>query len=242
MLTTLALAAVILGAYTTQAMIGFGANIIALTIGAHLWPLEQLLPVVVALNLPLSGSLVWKYRHEVAWRTLARTIAPAFAIGFIAGIAASQWLQSRWLALGFGVLVSLIAAWELLRINHPRRAAHAAESAGFLLLGGVAQGLYASGGPFVAYATDRLGLGRSAFRATLLVVWLVTNSILLLSFAINGSLSVETGKNFLLFLPLIALGLWLGEKLHAAVSERVFRQGLYTVLLVAGLILVARHL
>ncbi len=242
MLITLALALVILAAYTTQAMIGFGANIIALTIGAHLWPLEQLLPVVVALNLPLSGSLVWKDRHAVAWRTLGRTIAPAFAAGFVGGVATSHFLQSAWLALGFGVLVSLIAAWELLRINHPRRAAHAAESAAFLLLGGLAQGLYASGGPFVAYATDRLGLDRRSFRATLLVVWLVTNSILLLSFALGGQLNATTGKNFLLFLPLIAVGLWLGEKLHHAVSERRFRQGLYGVLLVAGLILLARHI
>ena len=78
MLTIAALALAVLAAYTTQAMIGFGANIIALTLGAHLWPLEQLLPVVVALNLPLSGSLVWKYRHQVAWRTLGRSITPAF--------------------------------------------------------------------------------------------------------------------------------------------------------------------
>ena len=45
MLTAL-LALVVLAAYTTQAMIGFGANIIALTIGAHLWPLETLLPLM----------------------------------------------------------------------------------------------------------------------------------------------------------------------------------------------------
>lgn len=242
MLSLILLGAVILAAYTTQAMIGFGANIIALSIGAHLWPLEQLLPVVVALNLPLSGSLVWKNRQHVAWRALASTIAPAFGLGFLAGMVTSQWLQSAWLALGFGVLVCAIAIWELLRINHPRKAAHAVESMGFLLMGGLAQGLYASGGPFVAYAVDRLGLNRSAFRATLLVVWLVTNSILLTSFALRQQLPPHFAMSFFGFLPLIALGLWLGEKLHHAVSDKSFRRGLYSVLFVAGAILIGKQL
>ena len=241
MLTAL-LALVVLAAYTTQAMIGFGANIIALTIGAHLWPLETLLPLIVALNLPLSGTLVWRHRQQIAWAPLRRAIAPLLALGFVAGMAGAQWLQSQALALGFGLLVCAIAAWELARGQAPPRAAPRWQAGGFLLLGGLAQGLYASGGPFVAYAVDRMQLGRAGFRATLLLIWLVTNSILLGSFAAAGRLDGPFALRLLAFLPLIAAGLWLGERLHHSVSEAAFRRGLYLLLLAAGGALVLRQL
>lgn len=241
MTSLLILGLVIWLAYTTQAMIGFGANIIALSLGALLWPLEQLLPVVVALNLPSSGWLVWKYRHEVAWRVLLRSIAPLFGGGFVVGVLTGHFLQSQWLALGFGVLVTLIAGWELKQDHDQSREPRPVLSQVFLGLGGLTQGLYASGGPFVAYAVDRLGLSRASFRATLLVVWLTANSLLLASFAAAEKLDAAFVQHLIYFLPLIVLGLWCGEQLHNRVSEKSFRRGLYLVLLLAGIILIIRN-
>lgn len=242
MISLIALGLIVLAAYTTQAMIGFGANIIALSLGAQFWPLQQLLPIVVALNLPLSGWLVWKYRRDVAWGALAHSVAPLFGGGFIAGLFAAHLLHSEWLAFGFGVIVTLIATWELSRRHHRHRQPRPVISQAFLGLGGITQGLYASGGPFVAYAVDRLGLTRSGFRATLLVIWLTTNSLLLTSFALTGQLDGAFIKNVILFLPLIALGLWCGEHLHQRVSDTIFRRGLDLVLLFAGGILMLQNL
>ena len=47
----------VLLAYTTEAMTGFGSIVIALSLGALVLPLDTLMPVLVPLNLLLSGYL-----------------------------------------------------------------------------------------------------------------------------------------------------------------------------------------
>ena len=53
-----ALGGFILLAYTLEAITGFGSIVIALSLGALLLPIEQLLPVLVPLNICMTGYLV----------------------------------------------------------------------------------------------------------------------------------------------------------------------------------------
>ncbi len=245
MLTLAVLGLVVLLAYATQAMIGFGANIIALTLGAHLLALETLLPVVVALNLPLSGWLVYKDHAAVAWPLLLQRIFPVMGIGFLAGIALSYALHGPLLALGFGVVVFGLAGWELLRLlrrTSPHQELGPLAFVSFVGLAGLVQGLYASGGPFLAYAAARLQLSRLAFRATLLVVWLVLNALLTMNFAIAGRFTPLVGTWILSLLPVVFVGLIVGDWAHHRVPERAFRISLYLVLMLSGAALVAAKL
>ena len=76
----------VLLAYTTEAMTGFGSIVIALSLGALVLPLDTLMPVLVPLNLLLSGYLSIRYRRLVHWRLLVRGILPLMAAGTLAGI------------------------------------------------------------------------------------------------------------------------------------------------------------
>lgn len=245
MLTLIALALIVFLAYATQAMIGFGANIIALTLGAHLLELETLLPVVVALNLPLSGWLVYKDHAAVDWPLLLRRIFPIMGAGFFGGVALSYLLHGSALALGFGIVVVALAGWELillLRKPSPNQALGPAPFAAFVGLAGIVQGLYASGGPFLAYAAARLQLSRQAFRATLLVVWLVLNSLLTVNFAWDGRFNPTVGWWIAGLVPVVFAGLVLGDYAHDRVPERAFRICLYLALLLSGAALIAASL
>ena len=66
-----ALGGFILLAYTLEAITGFGSIVIALSLGALLLPIEQLLPVLVPLNICMTGYLV--SRH---WRLIDRRLLP----------------------------------------------------------------------------------------------------------------------------------------------------------------------
>lgn len=240
MVTVVLLGLIIFMAYTTQAMIGFGANIIALSLGAHLWPLEQLLPVVVALNIPLSGWLAWRSREHIALNLLLQQVLPLAGIGFLIGAATSIWLRSQWLAVGYGVLVTSIASWESLRVHQAPQPIAPLQRWLSLGIGGLAQGLYASGGPFIAYAMDRMQLSRQSFRASLLCIWLLTNSVLFASFIWRGRVDEQSWTHILWAMPVLWLGLRAGDWLHYKVSDNLFRRGLYLVLVLAGLTLILR--
>src|SRR5690554_6212859 len=54
----------VLLSYTVEAVTGFGSLVIALALGALLLPVAELLPVLVPLNVLMSGSLVLRHRRD----------------------------------------------------------------------------------------------------------------------------------------------------------------------------------
>ena len=108
-----------------------------------------------------------------------------------------------------------------------------------MLMAGLTHGLFASGGPLLVYALNGIRLDKGRFRATLVLVWFSLNSLLTLGFLISGDLARQ-GGHLLALVPVVLLGIVLGEALHHRVDERRFRQVLFTVLLLAGVALLAR--
>lgn len=63
----IALAAIVLAGLMIQTMTGFGFNVVAVTLGAWLLPIKTWLPIVVALNLPMSAWVAWRNRGDIDW-------------------------------------------------------------------------------------------------------------------------------------------------------------------------------
>ena len=105
-----------------------------------------------------------------------------------------------------------------------------------MLVAGVSHGLFASGGPLLVYALIGTSLDKARFRASLILVWFSLNSVLTLVFLWQGRLQPQAGL-LLAYLPLIPLGVVLGEWLHHRVNEAAFRLWIYRLLIVAALAL-----
>ncbi len=239
----LLIALFVLLSYTTEAMVGFGAIVISLSLGALVLPLHALMPVLVPLNILMTGYLTLRYRHQVQWRLLLAGILPLMAAGALLGYFGQPWLGQSTLKLLLGVLIVASSVRELWRLRSGRipRAHGAWWSRGWMLAAGVTHGLFASGGPMLVYALSGVDLDKTRFRATLIAVWFTLNSLLTLSYALDGSLAPALPRVAQLA-PVVVLGLILGDALHYRVDERRFRTVLFRVLLLAGLALVLRSL
>ncbi len=236
--TLVALAVVALVAFGTEGAIGFGGTVIAASLGSQFVPLEVLLPAFVPLNLALSGWLLARSAGSIAWRVLVFEIAPPVAAGMIAGIALAHAGPQRVLALGFGSFVIVLAVLQLAR-PATRPLSRVARLL-LLIAGGVAHGIFGTGGPMIVYVARRRIADKRAFRGTLAVLWLVLNSVLLASFVSldrYGEVTFEIGVVLALA---IVPGLWIGERLHHALDAARFERVVWSVLLVAGLALVVR--
>src|SRR5690554_8057730 len=77
----------VLLSYTVEAVTGFGSLVIALALGALLLPVAELLPVLVPLNVLMSGSLVLRHRRQLDGALLLRAILPLMLLGTLAGFA-----------------------------------------------------------------------------------------------------------------------------------------------------------
>lgn len=109
------------------------------------------------------------------------------------------------------------------------------------LRAGLAHDLFASGGPLLVYALAGTQLDKRRLRATLLCVWFSLNACLSLMLLMQGEL-VPALPRLPWFIPLLVLGMLVGEYLHHRVNEQRFRQLVYGLLLVTGTILTLQSL
>ena len=141
----------------------------------------------------------------------------------------------------FGSFVVLVSARELYRLfgkAQPERPLGRLTTAGLIGSAGVIHGIYASGGPVLVYALGRLNLTKGVFRATLAAVWLIFNVVLTTVYAVEGKLAEPL--TIARFLPIVLVGIVLGEALHHRVDERRFRIFVFLLLAFAGAALVIR--
>jgi hypothetical protein len=235
------LAGTLLLAYTTQALAGFGSVIISVTLGVHFYPIEFLLPVVVPLDIMLSTYIVSRHYRHVQVRLLVKTILPLMVVGLMIGIGLFQYIQGDILKMVFGVFVTLISVTQLIAMRKRADVKNGLPpwASGLLIfLGGIAQGIYASGGPMVVYATGRLNLTKAAFRSTLCALWIILNVVLVASYLLTGKMSAESFKYHALLLPVVIAGLVLGERLHSRINEHQFKVFIYLILTIAGMSIV----
>ncbi len=230
-------------AFTVEASLGFGATIVAVSLGALVMPIDRLLPAFVPLNLVLSIWLAVQGRKHVDVSLLARRVVPFMAIGLPVGMWAFRALPSPALAVGFGVFTIGLATLELARgSNDDGRALSGPVGAGLLMLGGAVHGAFGTGGPMAVYVIGRKLADKDRFRATLAVLWLVLNAVLVGGYAWDGRTTTATLQTSALLGGALVVGLGLGEALHRKVPASAFRVLVYTMLWIAGAALVARNL
>src|SRR5699024_3877336 len=110
MLPWLWLGACILLSSTIEAVTGFGSIVIALSLGALLLPIASMLPVLVPLNIFMTGTIAWKNRHHIDKALLLKLILPLMAAGTLAGYLLRPWLGESLLKTLLGVLIIWFAA------------------------------------------------------------------------------------------------------------------------------------
>ncbi|WP_068826530.1 sulfite exporter TauE/SafE family protein [Pseudomonas sp. BMS12] len=238
MIASYALGGFILLAYTLEAITGFGSIVIALSLGALLLPIDQLLPVLVPLNICMTGYLVSRHWRLIDRRLLLGTILPGMVAGTLLGYLLLPWLDAALLKVGFGALILWFAGRELWRLQRGATAkVRPAWLTRLITLGaGISHGLFASGGPLLVYGLAGTELDKARLRATLVTVWFTLNSLLTLAFLADGRL-LPALPQVAAYAPLLLLGVWLGERLHRRVSEQHFRIAIYCLLLVTGALL-----
>lgn len=237
------LLAVALVANAVEAMTGFGSTIITVTVCANFYDIDFLVPALVPANILLSTYIAARHFRDINRIELFRRILPFVGVGVAGGLTFFLLLDSNTLKLGYGIFVLVFSIHQITR--QLRNGNGAAEqplgrgaAAGWLLAGGLAQGLFASGGPMVVFYAGRALDGKAAFRATLSALWLIVNVCMSVSYAVSGKMTAATLATSAKILPVIAAGIFIGEALHARIPERAFRIAVYALLIFAGAALI----
>lgn len=229
-------------AYTAEAATGFGSILIALTLGAQLYDVPELLPLLLSLSVLFTSFMVVRQRAHVDLPLLFDRILPFMAPGVAVGFVLFTRAPMAWFAPGLGAFVVVVAGVELLRLLAQRDGTTQREArplgprrfAGVSFGAGVVQGVAGSGGPVLVYALGREGLCKARFRATLALVWLLLNLVLVATYVATGRLVAQTLPYIAGLVPVLALAFALGDWLHHRLDEQRFKRLVFVMLVGAG--------
>jgi uncharacterized membrane protein YfcA len=200
-----------------------------------------MLPILCAMDL----FSVYAYRH--AWsREFVKIMLPGAIVGIALGGLAFGMLPVNAIRLLLGVIAVTFALNQWFRLTE-RIAARVAATRGkpgrvagtfWGAVSGFTSTLAHAGGP--PYAIYMLGqkVDKTLFVGTSAVFFLIVNYVKLVPYYFVGQLNTGNLAVALLFSPLVPLGVWLGVWLHRRMSQRVFLNSSYTLLLVTGLKLI----
>ena len=231
---------IILVAYLIFGISGFGSTLIAVPLLAHLMPLKFVIPVVVVLDCVGAISMGLKLRADV-WKAEFVPMLPFLLVGLMMGAFVLLNVPTRWLLLGLGGFVLLFGANYLIdrksRVSLPRWAV-----APISLFAGTTSSALGVGGPlYVFYFTAR-GATPEQIRATVPAVFSFTTVARIAIFASVGLFNVQVLIAAAALLPVMALGLWCGHRLHGRLTRDQAIRIIGGLLLLSGASLLVRAL
>ena len=233
---------VIIAAYALRGSTGFGAAA-AMPLLALVVPLKILVPVWTLLGAASSVTIVAKdYRH-IAVRELLTTL-PAGLIGIAIGLTVFTALDTATLARGLGALVvayGCYALWTTMWPPAPARPAPRILAPIAGLLGGAVGTTFGTmASLFYAIYFDAIRLAKERFRATMSAMLLTLSAVRGAGYWAVGEFGSEALFAFALAFPMMLIGIVIGDRFHAAMTDLTFRRLVPIVLIVSGIALMVK--
>ena len=205
----------------------------AIPLLAHYLPLQFVVPLILVTDFSASAIMGRGTRQYARWDEV-RFLLPASTVGIILGVSLLINLPRQPLLTGLGVLVLLFGLRSVLNLHDEKRISRWwAVPAG--LTGGMVGALFGTGGPpYVIYLSHRLH-DKSELRATFSALFLLDGGLRIITFIIAGLL-LQDGIFMALLgaLPLMALGLYLGHRIHVGLSTAQMHRLIGGLLLISG--------
>ncbi|HEY1099234.1 MAG TPA: sulfite exporter TauE/SafE family protein [Myxococcota bacterium] len=238
----LSLSAVLFIAFVVESAVGFGSALFVVALGAQLVALDHLLPVFQPLSVLLSTTIVLRERAHLDLPFLSRRVLPAMLPGVVVGMVIWRLWPGQALLLLVGPSIAGLALIKLVDVVNDRVPAPLSPtvSNAVLALAGVLHGMFGTSGPPVVWVAARTLVDKARFRATLSLLWLALSAILVVGYAIDGSLNTTTLGESVLLLPALVVGYVVGNVLHHRVPQRAFGIGVCLMLIASGLALTLR--
>jgi hypothetical protein len=228
-------------AYTAFGLTGFGSTVIALPLLVHFFALKFAVPLLMLLDLAVFALFGARVRRRIQYAEIA-WLAPFILAGMAAGLTLLIGVDERRLLVVLGVFLLVYAGYSLARRGPPAALARA-WCAPIGLAGGMFSALFGTGGVlFALYNAGRIR-DKEALRATNAAMIMLSSLVRVVLFGAAGLLTQDGLLAMaLLLLPALLGGVWLGNRLHAAVPAAAVVKAVYALLVIAGLLLLARSL
>ena len=217
---------------------GFAFGLVAASIWLYILTPLQTATLIIAFGLIVQGYAVWKLRRALDWTKLWPFVLGA-AIGVPVGVSILTWSNPAHVRISVGAFLVLYSLYALFRpAIPPVKAASPAADASVGFLNGVLGGMTGLAGILVTIWCGLRGwpkdVQRTVFQPVAVAIFLMSA----LWIGARGAITPDTVKLFLIGLPALLAGTWLGLKLFGRLDEVAFRKVVLVLLLASGVVLI----
>ncbi len=219
---------------------GFGDALIAMPLLAIFIGLKIATPIVGLCAVSYSILILAKEWRKVNFKNVLVLVLTS-AIGIPLGIYLLKGNYESILKIILGVL---IISFSLLNIVKPKLIHLNSDKSAFLfgILSGVLGGAYNTNGPPIVFYGLLRKWDSNTLRATLQAYFLPTGFLIAVSHFLGGLWTSEVLINFLLLIPVLVLGVALGNVVHNKIEQEKFSIYIFYLLILLGAFLVFKHI
>jgi len=234
------LAVLFLGAFTRSSL-GFGDAVIAMPLLAMIIDIRTATPLVALCASLIAFTILIKNWRKTDLRTTFRLILASFA-GIPVGLLIVKNIPETILKTILGTLLILYGLFRLLKPRWNLKGDKGPIAFIFGFMAGILGGAYNTNGPPIVIYGSLRQWPKERFRATLQGYFLPTGILIFLGHGISGLWTQDVLKLFIMAIPVVLLGIFLGGKAHRSISGDRFYSWVNAAVIGMGLILVVRTL
>jgi len=224
---------VALAAAFTQSLTGFGSALVSMAVLPGLIGIRTAAPLVTLITVTIDVALLARYRQALNLRAIWRLVT-ALVLGVPLGILVLRRVEERFVLAILGVVIAGYALYALLSPRLPRLE-HPAWAYGFGFLAGVLGGAYNTSGPPVVIFGNCQRWPPSEFKGNLQGFFLVNDLLVIAGHALSRNLTALVLRDYLIVLPALIVGLFVGGRLDRRLDPGLFRKIVLVLLVVMGL-------
>jgi hypothetical protein len=217
---------------------GFAFALIAAAAWLHVLTPLQTATLTISYGMLVQSYGAWQLRHAVSWSRVWPFLvggAPGVAIG----VFVLRWANPAHLRAGVGVFLVLYALYGLARPTLKPVPAGRVADAGVGFLSGMLGAMTGFAGILIVIWSGLRGWSRDIQRGVFAPASVALLAMCAVAIGATGSVARETVQLFLLGLPVLLAGNWIGFKLYGRLDEAGFRRIVLILLLASGLPLIA---
>jgi uncharacterized membrane protein YfcA len=217
---------------------GFAMGFVVSGIWLHIISPIQTTVLIAGYGICTQGYGVWKLRETLNWRTVAPFIVGG-TIGVPLGAVLLTYLNPATVRFGVGVLLIIYSVYGLAKPAFKTHRAGAATDGSIGFLNGVLGGLTGLPGFIITVWCQGRGWTKDEQRAVFQPVILAGMMMIAASLSVAGAITADTLRLYVLGLPALLVGLWLGFKSYGKLDDATFRKLVLVLLLCSGVALIA---
>jgi uncharacterized protein len=217
---------------------GFAFGIIAAGPWLHVLKPSQVTTLIVAFGLLIQSYSVWKLRAAIRLQRLIPFLIGS-AFGVPLGVALLHWIAPAHLRAGVGIVLMAYSVYGLMSPRLPGlKAAGRAVDATVGFFGGILGGATGLAGILVTIWCGLRGWPKDEQRAVFQPTGLATFAMIAIWLGGAGMVAGDTMIVFVIGLPAVLAGTWVGLKLYGKLEEGGFRKVVLALLLASGATLI----